>query len=91
MGVEWAGYSDESPPVSLDAAIIFAPVGSLVPLALHAVRAGWARDLRRHSHERHPRFPVRNALARTHPDLCRQSYPEGREGIPCAPGKRGFA
>jgi len=36
----WAGASDEAPPRLLDAAIIFAPVGELVPLALRAVRKG---------------------------------------------------
>lgn len=36
----WAGGSDELPPEPLDAAIIFAPVGALVPLALRAVRKG---------------------------------------------------
>lgn len=40
LGAFWAGGSDEAPPVSLDAAIIFAPVGDLVPLALGAVRKG---------------------------------------------------
>src|SRR5256884_7346947 len=38
LGVEWAGGSDEAPPELLDAAIIFAPVGALVPVALRAVR-----------------------------------------------------
>jgi alcohol dehydrogenase, propanol-preferring len=38
LGAEWAGGSDESPPEELDAAIIFAPVGALVPAALRAVR-----------------------------------------------------
>jgi alcohol dehydrogenase, propanol-preferring len=36
----WAGGSDEAPPQELDAAIIFAPVGALVPPALKAVRKG---------------------------------------------------
>lgn len=40
LGVVWAGNSQEPPPVALDAAIIFAPIGSLVPLALSAVRKG---------------------------------------------------
>jgi propanol-preferring alcohol dehydrogenase len=40
LGVEWAGGSDEMPPKPLDAAIIFATVGALVPLALKAVRKG---------------------------------------------------
>src|SRR5262249_36526656 len=40
LGAVWAGGSDEMPPEPLDAAIIFAPVGALVPLALKAVRKG---------------------------------------------------
>lgn len=40
LGCAWAGPSDRTAPASLDAAIIFAPVGSLVPAALAAVRPG---------------------------------------------------
>jgi propanol-preferring alcohol dehydrogenase len=40
LGAVWAGGSEETPPEPLDAAIIFAPVGALVPLALRAVRKG---------------------------------------------------
>ncbi len=40
LGAEWAGSSEEMPPEALDAAIIYAPVGALVPLALKAVRKG---------------------------------------------------
>ncbi len=40
MGAEWAGGSDAKPPAPLDAAILFAPVGALVPAALAAVRKG---------------------------------------------------
>jgi len=40
LGAEWAGGSDQSPPVELDAAILFAPVGGLVPAALRAVAKG---------------------------------------------------
>jgi propanol-preferring alcohol dehydrogenase len=40
LGATWAGGSDETPPEPLDAAIIFAPVGALVPTALRAVRKG---------------------------------------------------
>jgi alcohol dehydrogenase, propanol-preferring len=39
-GVKWAGGSDEMPPTKLDAAIIFASVGPLVPAALHALAKG---------------------------------------------------
>jgi propanol-preferring alcohol dehydrogenase len=40
LGVEWAGGSDEAPPEPLDAAILYAPVGALVPAALRAVKKG---------------------------------------------------
>jgi propanol-preferring alcohol dehydrogenase len=40
LGAAWAGGSDERPDVELDAAILFAPVGSLVPAALRAVARG---------------------------------------------------
>ena len=40
LGAAWVGGSDEMPPKPLDAAIIFAPVGALVPVALKAVRKG---------------------------------------------------
>lgn len=40
LGAVWAGGSEEFPPVPLDAAIIFAPIGSLVPAALRAVVKG---------------------------------------------------
>jgi propanol-preferring alcohol dehydrogenase len=40
LGASWAGDSDRAPPVQLDAAIIFASVGALVPAALRALRKG---------------------------------------------------
>jgi alcohol dehydrogenase, propanol-preferring len=40
LSAVWAGASDQQPPELLDAAIIFAPVGELVPTALRAVRKG---------------------------------------------------
>jgi propanol-preferring alcohol dehydrogenase len=40
VGATWAGGSDQPPPTSLDAAILFAPVGALVPVALRAVGKG---------------------------------------------------
>jgi propanol-preferring alcohol dehydrogenase len=40
LGADWAGASEDKPPTELDAAIIYAPVGPLVPLALRAVRKG---------------------------------------------------
>ena len=53
LGAVWAGPSDEKPPVELDAAIIFAPVGALVPAALRGAQGGNGR-LRRNPHERYP-------------------------------------
>jgi alcohol dehydrogenase, propanol-preferring len=40
LGAAWAAGSDQQPPHTLDAALLFAPVGALVPLALQAVRPG---------------------------------------------------
>lgn len=40
LGAAWAGASDALPPVPLDAALVFAPVGALVPAALRSVRKG---------------------------------------------------
>lgn len=40
LGAKWAGGSDEMPPEKLDAAIVFASVGPLVPAALHALAKG---------------------------------------------------
>ncbi len=57
LGAVWAGGSDATPPEPLDAAIIFAPVGALVPAALQRRAQGRRGGLRRHPHERHPGFP----------------------------------
>ncbi|ODA66007.1 Alcohol dehydrogenase [Methyloligella halotolerans] len=40
LGAVWTGGSDETPPEPLDAALLFAPVGALIPAALKAVRKG---------------------------------------------------
>lgn len=40
LGADWAGASEDIPPTELDAAIIYAPIGPLVPLALRSVRKG---------------------------------------------------
>lgn len=40
LGARWVGGSDEAPPEKLDAAIIFAPIGGLVPVALQVVKRG---------------------------------------------------
>jgi len=40
LGAEWAGTGDEAPPAPLDAAVTFAPAGSVIPQALRALRPG---------------------------------------------------
>jgi propanol-preferring alcohol dehydrogenase len=40
LGAEWAGGSDQPPPEPLDAALIFAPIGAMVPTALAAIKKG---------------------------------------------------
>ena len=40
LGAEWAGASEDAPPEPLDAALIFAPAGALVPAALRALAPG---------------------------------------------------
>jgi len=40
LGARWAGASEDAPPDELDAALLFAPVGALVPVALRALRKG---------------------------------------------------
>jgi propanol-preferring alcohol dehydrogenase len=40
LGADWTGGSDEVPPEELDAAIVFAPVGPLVPVAMRALAKG---------------------------------------------------
>ena len=62
LGAVWAGGSDETPPEKLDAAIIFAPIGALVPSALRVLDARWHRGVRRNSHERYPVFSLSRSL-----------------------------
>jgi len=60
LGAEWTGGSDEPPPEPLDAAIIFAPVGPLVPLALRAVARGGTVVCGGIHMSDIPRFPYRD-------------------------------
>jgi len=59
LGATWAGASDEMPPEPLDAAIIFATIGDLVPLALKAVRKGGRVVCAGIHMKRHSKFPYR--------------------------------
>jgi D-arabinose 1-dehydrogenase-like Zn-dependent alcohol dehydrogenase len=62
LGAVWAGPSEGPAPCELDAAILFAPVGALVPRALRDCRKGRDGSLRGHPHERHPAISVCPAL-----------------------------
>ncbi len=84
LGAAWAGGSDEFPPEKLDAAIIFAPVGGLVPAALKAVCKGGIVVLRRHLHERYPELSLQRPLGRKGNSLCCQPHPKRRRGISCS-------
>ena len=64
LGAVWAGGSDTSPPEELDAAILFAPVGSLVPLALRAVAKGGVVVCAGIHMSDIPSFPVPSAVGR---------------------------
>jgi propanol-preferring alcohol dehydrogenase len=86
LDVEWAGGSDEDPPEKLDAAIIFAPVGSLVPTALrHTVRGGTVVCAGIHMSDI-PSFPYRflwgERVIRSVANLTRQ---DGEEFLRIAP------
>jgi len=86
LGAAWTGGSDEQPPVALDAAIIFAPVGDLVPAALRAVRKGGRVVCAGIHMSDIPRFPYRilweeRQLASV-ANLTRQ---DGREFLAIAP------
>ena len=81
MGAEWAGGSDDTPPAPLDAAILFAPVGALVPARPRRRAQGRAGRLRRHSHERHPFVPLSAVVGGAQRRLGRQSDPRRRPGV----------
>jgi propanol-preferring alcohol dehydrogenase len=66
LGVHWAGGSDEMPPQPLDAAIIFVPVGALVPKALMAVRKGGRVVCGRIHMSDIPAFPYRSLWEERH-------------------------
>lgn len=58
LGVSWAGDSTQPPPERLEAALLFAPVGDLVPLALRHLVKGGLCDLCRNSHEHDSGFSL---------------------------------
>jgi D-arabinose 1-dehydrogenase-like Zn-dependent alcohol dehydrogenase len=72
LGAAWVGDADEEPSVSLDASIIFAPAGELIPPALKAIKKGGTLVLGGHSHESHSIF-------RLFADLWQTNDPKRRE------------
>ena len=86
LGAEWAGGSSESPPEKLDAALIFAPVGALVPAALAATNKGGTVVCAGIHMSDIPRFPYRllweERVIRSVANLTRQ---DGEEFLALAP------
>ncbi len=86
LGATWAGGSDAAPPVPLDAAIVFAPVGALVPAALRALAKGGVVVCAGIHMSDIPSFPYRDLwgerVIRSVANLTRQ---DGREFLALAP------
>jgi len=87
LGAVWAGDSDALPPKELDSAILFAPVGSLVPAALRAVRKGGTVVCAGIHMSDIPSFPYRllweERVVRSVANLTRR---DGEEFLALAPG-----
>lgn len=86
-GAVWAGDSEEEPPFPLDAAIIFAPVGTLIPKALKAVKKGGTVVSAGIHMSDIPSFPYNllweERILRSVANLTRQ---DGKEFLALAPG-----
>ncbi|CAI8027353.1 Probable alcohol dehydrogenase AdhA, partial [Geodia barretti] len=80
-GAAWAGESGQRPPVPLDAAIIFAPAGELVPEALKAVAKGGSVICAGIHMSDIPAFPLLDSLGRAGGALGRQSHPARWRGV----------
>ena len=89
LGAEWAGGSDQVPPEELDAAILFAPVGELVPVALRAVAPGGTVVCGEIHMSDIPSFPYeilwRERVLRSVANLTRQDGVEFLELAPAVP------
>ena len=67
LGAASAGGADAAPPEPLDSAILFAPVGTLVPAGPRCARPGGDARHRRHPPERHPALTTRSTSSRSGP------------------------
>jgi len=86
LGASWAGGSDERPPRELDAALVFAPAGALVPAALATVRKGGVVVCG-------GILPIRPAVGRAGGSLGGQPHAPRRRGLhgPARPGEGAHA
>ncbi len=82
LGAVWAGGSEQLPPEELDAAIIFAPVGALVPAALRATCKGGVVVCGGIHMSDIPSFPYDLLWGERVRALRGQPHPPGRRGIP---------
>ena len=80
MGAEWVGQVQEKSPEELDSAIIFAPAGELVPLALGALKPSGILVLAGITMSTNPPDAVRSALRRAHVAQRGQRHPSGGPG-----------
>jgi len=86
LGAVWAGGSDETPPIPLDAAIIFAPAGSLVPAALRVLRKGGSVVCGGIHMSDIPSFPYRDSWhERTIRSVANLTRQDGTEFLDLAP------
>jgi propanol-preferring alcohol dehydrogenase len=86
LGAKWVGGSDETPPEMLDAAIIFAPVGPLVPAALRVLERGGTVVCGGIHMSDIPSFPYRDLwLERTICSVANFTRRDGREFLVLAP------
>jgi propanol-preferring alcohol dehydrogenase len=81
LGADWVGGSDEMPPVTLDAVLIFAPIGALVPAALGVVRKGGTVVCAGIHMSDIPTFPYARLWGRAASRLGRQPHATRRRGV----------
>ena len=72
LGASWAGWSTDAPPAALDAAIIFAPVGRLVPDTLSRTRPGGVVVCAGIHMSDIPSFPVQAVMGGAHHQIGRE-------------------
>ena len=82
LGAKWVGGTFDQPPAKLDAAIIFAPAGELVPVALQALDKGGTLVLGGIHMSAIPSSSIAH-LRRADGAQRRQQHTRGRQGVPC--------